>query len=80
MTPRPRKARVQIDRGGMRGASPYESFHGIVVGETTTHFRVQWVSSNDACSVEWFAKAGPRVQCVELDEDMSPLVPLEDKL
>lgn len=69
-----RKVRVQIDRGEGR----YETFHGLVLAETDTHIKVQWLTASEWTSWEWFAKHGRRVQCVLLDEDLNPVRPLTD--
>lgn len=62
------RVRVQIDRGEGR----YESFHGVVVGETSSHYQVSWVSGGWT-STGWFAKAGRKVSCVPLDDDLNPV-------
>lgn len=71
---KPRRVRVQIDRGGWE--TSYETFHGLVLREATTHFYVQWPNHDgESFSTGWFAKASRRVSCTELDEDLNPLVP-----
>ncbi len=67
-----RRVRVQITRA----REGYETFHGLVLAETTSHYRVQWLQANDTVSDEWFAKDGRQVQCVLLDEGLNPLNPL----